>query len=112
MTISRGQTVAPFDKTAFALKTGQLSKPVKTVYGWHIIQALSAIKPASTTPLDKVKDSIRQQLETQKKNELMTKWVDDLKTQYCKANKITYAPGYAPSPDPCATLSSTTTATK
>jgi parvulin-like peptidyl-prolyl isomerase len=112
MTIARGQTVAPFDKTAFSLKTGQLSKPVKTVYGWHVIQALSAIKPASTTPLDKVKDSIRQQLETQKKNELMSAWVEDLKKQYCKANKIKYAPGYAPNPDPCATLSSTTTATK
>jgi foldase protein PrsA len=112
MTISRGQTVAPFDKTAFSLKTGQLSQPVKTVYGWHIIQALSAIKPATTTPLDKVKDSIRQQLETQQKNEVMTKWVEDIKKQFCKGNKITYAPGYAPNPDPCATVSSTTTATK
>lgn len=109
LTITKGQTVPPFDKTAFSLKTGELSKPVKTTYGWHIIQALSAIKPPSTTPLSKVKDSIRQQLEQQKKNEVMTKWVESLKGPFCKPGKITYAPGYAPNPNPCA--ASTTTAT-
>ena len=33
-----------------------------TQYGWHIIQALSAVKPAKTTPLTTVKASIKQQL--------------------------------------------------
>jgi parvulin-like peptidyl-prolyl isomerase len=108
LTITKGQTVPPFDKTAFSLKTGELSQPVKTTYGWHIIQALSAIKPPSTTPLSKVKDSIRQQLEQQKKNEVMTKWVEDLKKPFCKPGKITYAPGYAPNPNPCATATTST----
>src|SRR5207248_5949285 len=75
LTIARGQMVPAFDKTAFALKTGQLSKPVRSSYGWHIIQALSPIKPPSTTPLNKtVKASIRQQLEQQQKTEAVTKW--------------------------------------
>ena len=34
------QTVAPFDKAAFSLKTNEISQPVKSVYGYHIIQAL------------------------------------------------------------------------
>src|SRR6266516_6663 len=38
LTITRGQTVPPFDKAAFALRTGALSQPVHTTYGWHIIQ--------------------------------------------------------------------------
>ena len=42
LTISKGQTVAPFDKVAFALKLNELSAPVHTTYGWHVIQALSA----------------------------------------------------------------------
>ena len=57
----------PFDKVAFALKNGELSAPVKTQYGWHIIKALSGVKATSQTPLKDVKEQIRQQL-LQEKN--------------------------------------------
>jgi len=33
----RGVMVAEFDSASFALKDGEISKPVKTAYGWHII---------------------------------------------------------------------------
>ena len=111
LTIVRGQTVPPFDKAAFSLKKGQLSQPVKSQYGWHIIQALSDIRPASATPLSKVKDSIRQQLEQQKKNEVMTKWINDMQKSFCKPDRIKYQAGYQPSPDPCASFTSSTSAT-
>ena len=39
LTVSKGQTVAPFDKAAFSLETNEVSKPVKTQFGYHIIQA-------------------------------------------------------------------------
>jgi foldase protein PrsA len=107
LTVSKGQTVPAFDKMAFSLKTGQISQPVHTQYGYHIIQALSAIKPATTTSLDKVRPSIRQQLEQQKKNEKITKWLEDTKKGYC-GGKIKYQIGYQPSPDPCATLTGAT----
>ncbi len=107
LTVSKGQTVPQFDKTAFTLKTGQLSQPVHTQYGYHIIQALSAIKAASTTSLAQVRASIRQQLEQQRKNDQITKWLDDTKKSYCNG-KIKYQIGYQPSPDPCATLTGAT----
>ena len=114
LTITQGQTVPAFDKTAFALKKGQLARPIHTQYGWHVIQALSAIKPPSVTPLSKVKASIRQQLEQQQKNGAMTSWVDGVKKDYCSATKVKYAPGYAPNPDPCVavTAATSTTSTK
>jgi len=102
LTITKGQTVAPFDKEAFALKTGDTSAPVHTQYGWHIIQALSAIRPAKQTPLASVKDSIRQQLLQSKKTTVMTNWVNQLKKDFAK--KIAYGAGY----EPAATSTSTT----
>jgi parvulin-like peptidyl-prolyl isomerase len=108
LTISKGQTVPEFDKTAFSLKKGQLSQPIHTQYGYHIIQALSAIKPAQTTSLSKVAPSIKQQLEQQEKNDLMTKWVEDKKKSYCKS-RIKYQVGYEPNPDPCASVTGATT---
>jgi parvulin-like peptidyl-prolyl isomerase len=110
LTISKGQTVPQFDKVAFQLKKGELSQPVKTQYGYHVIQALSEIKPAQSTPFAKVESSIKQQLEQQRKNDEMTKWVEDKKKSYCKSG-IKYQVGYQPNPDPCATVSGTTTTT-
>jgi parvulin-like peptidyl-prolyl isomerase len=107
LTVSKGQTVPQFDKAAFSLKTGQLSQPVHTQYGYHIIQALSAVKAATTTSLAQVRASIRQQLEQQKKNDKITKWLEDTKKGYC-SGKIKYQIGYQPNPDPCATLTGST----
>jgi parvulin-like peptidyl-prolyl isomerase len=111
LTITKGQTVPQFDTTAFSLKTGQLSRPVHTQYGWHIIQALSAIKPPRVTPLSQVTASIRQQLEQQQRNQAMTKWVDDARKDFCKSGNIKYAVGYEPNPDPCLAVTSSTTTT-
>ena len=63
LTISKGQTVAEFDKEAFALKKNEISEPVKTQFGFHIIQALSDVKPAKVTPLKDVKAAIEQRAE-------------------------------------------------
>jgi foldase protein PrsA len=94
LTISRGQTVPEFDKVSFDLKTGELSKPVKTSYGYHVIEAVSDVRKATTTPLDKVRASIRVTLLQAKRNEEMQKWIEDLKADY--EGKVSYAAGYEP----------------
>jgi parvulin-like peptidyl-prolyl isomerase len=109
LTITKGQTVAPFDKEAFALKVNEISPPVHTQYGWHIIQALSPIKPATTTPLSKVEAQIKQQLLQTRKTDTMTKWLANVKKTYAK--KIHYQVGYAPETTATATTSTPTATT-
>ena len=92
LTVSQGQTVPPFDKAAFSLKKNQLSEPIKTQYGWHIIQPLSEVKKASTTPLDQVKEAIKQQLVSEKKTTTMREWIEGLKDEF----DVNYQVGYAP----------------
>ena len=94
LTISRGQTVPEFDAVAFELAKGELSKPVKTTYGYHVIEAVSDVKKATTTPFSKVKLEIRTRLLQERRNQVWLKWLDDLKADY--KDKIGYAVGYEP----------------
>lgn len=94
LTVSKGQTVAPFDLAAFTLPTNSISTPIKTQYGWHIIQPLSDVRPAKVTPLATVKESIRTQLLQTQKNAAMTAWVADSKKKYDK--KTRFQVGYGP----------------
>jgi len=69
-----GMMVPSFEKVAFALKNiGDVSKPVKTQYGWHIIELLGK-RPAYTQTLDEAKDEILQILRQQ----ALDTWMDGL----------------------------------
>jgi parvulin-like peptidyl-prolyl isomerase len=110
----KGRLVKPFERVAFSLKVHEISKPVHSQFGWHIIQAMGPIRPAQPakpTPLSQVKEAIRQTLLQDKRNEASQKWEQKMIKNYCKT--IAYAPGYAPAPgqDPCKKQSTTTGAT-
>jgi parvulin-like peptidyl-prolyl isomerase len=105
LTIARGQTVAPFEQTAFLLPVKAISRPVKTEFGWHIIQPLGQVKAAKTTPLPKVRAAIKTQLVEQKKQEALGNWAQEVKKRY--EGDVSYAEGYAP--PAAATTPATTT---
>lgn len=64
------EMVPEFSKAAFALKAGEVSAPVKTDYGWHIIKVEDR-KMGAAQPYDQVKTAIRNVLLRKKVQELM-----------------------------------------
>ncbi|MBX9767589.1 MAG: peptidylprolyl isomerase, partial [Bdellovibrionales bacterium] len=60
----RGKMVPAFEEVAFRLPPNQVSDPVKSPFGYHLIQVQEK-KEAGVTPFEKVKDSIAAKLATE-----------------------------------------------
>jgi parvulin-like peptidyl-prolyl isomerase len=55
----RGRMVPEFEETAFALEIGEISDPVQSDFGWHIIQKLGhEIRPIDATTYDQLKQTV------------------------------------------------------
>ena len=65
----RGIMDPAFEEAMFALATGELSKPVKTPFGLHIIEVVE-IKPEAATPLAEVRDELINQLQSEERSDL------------------------------------------
>ena len=78
---AKGTLLPEYEAVAFKLtKVGQISPPVKTQLGYHIIQ-LQGMKPPAYTPYDEVKEFIKQRIVQEKQNDVLEKYVADLKSK-------------------------------
>jgi peptidyl-prolyl cis-trans isomerase C len=85
----RGEMVPAFDDAAFAVPVGQVSEPVKTEYGYHLI----LIDERTAQPFEEVRGQIEQQI----RPELGQKAVDALKNKTAVVYSETY---FGPNPPP------------
>jgi parvulin-like peptidyl-prolyl isomerase len=87
-TFGKGEMVAAFDDSVFSLAKDEISQPIKTEYGYHIIQ-VEAINAAHEQTLDEVKDEITSNLVQEAQGTLWDNWMTQAKAEL----NVTYKEG-------------------
>jgi len=73
----RGRMVAEFEDAAFSMEIGEISQPVQTEFGYHII-SLTDREDAHTPTLDEVREDVLADYTTEVENERVAAWYEEL----------------------------------
>lgn len=80
-TFGKGQMVKEFEEAAFAAEIGQVTGPVKTQFGYHLIKVEKKNEETIAT-FEEVRETIRRNLLQQKQNAVYTAKVSELRGKY------------------------------
>ncbi|HWU83218.1 MAG TPA: peptidylprolyl isomerase, partial [Methylophilaceae bacterium] len=75
--VNPGDTVPQFEKAMNALQPGEISQPIRSPFGWHIIQVLERRKQDMTKEAARLK--ARQEIRARKSEEAYQDWVRELR---------------------------------
>jgi peptidyl-prolyl cis-trans isomerase SurA len=83
--VSKGDTVPAFEQVMVNSPIGVVSQPIRSPFGWHLLEVLGIRDSNLTT--DKEKEEIRQEIRENKINFLYTQWLRDIRdSAYVKIN--------------------------
>jgi peptidyl-prolyl cis-trans isomerase D len=84
--ITRGETVKPFEEAAFNLQPGNISEPVRTPFGWHLIKVTDR-KSSGVQPLSEVRSRVRERIARNKASDNLENLLDKaLETLFTKGS--------------------------
>ena len=72
-----GDTVPEFERAMDALKPGEISQPVKSPFGWHLVQVVE--RRTGGLPADRLRFLARQALRERKSDEAYQEWLRQLR---------------------------------
>ena len=75
--IERGVMVPPFEEAAFALAPGELSEPVRSSYGWHLIKVTS-VQGSRGAAFEEVRDQVLAQYRTREAERIYVEHAETL----------------------------------
>ncbi|PPD45517.1 MAG: peptidylprolyl isomerase [Methylocystis sp.] len=81
---TKDRMVPEFGEAASKLKPGELSEPVKTQFGWHVIK-LDESRPKTFPPLDQIKDQVARYVVQKAQSELVMKLREGAKIERADA---------------------------
>lgn len=84
--LNPGETVPPFDKAMNALKIGEVSMPVQSQFGWHLI-VVDARRTQDMAEQFK-RNQARQQIFQQRSNTAFEAWLQQVRTQAFIDNRL------------------------
>lgn len=106
----RGQMVPAFDQAAFSLPVNKISEPIKSPFGYHIIQ-VEERTPGQKATLANTKDKIVETLRQQQEAPLIQPFLMSLQQKASITINDSRFDGLFPSPQPSANASATSAAT-
>lgn len=81
---TRGRMVPEFEEAVFSLKPGDISAPLKTQFGYHVIKVIER-KEGAMVPFEEAKETVKRQLISEKQKSAFDAYVEGLK----KKSKVT-----------------------